>query len=167
MPDLPALFLAEEGPLLGYAFGLLGRREVAEEVVQEAFLRLHREGGGIGNPRAWLYRCVRNLSLNEIRDHKRESPGGEDPPELPDDSRRTPDEELGRHEAIGTLRLLMAEMDPEDARLLHLKYREDRSYATIAAVTGLNIGTVGYELHHILKSLAHALRRAGIESPEG
>ncbi len=153
--------------MLRYAFGLLGRREVAEEVVQEAFLRLHREGGGIENPRAWLYRCVRNLSLNERRDYGREAPGGECLPELPDDSNRTPDAELGRHEAIGTLRLLMAEMEPDDARLLHLKYRENHSYAAIAAATGLNIGTVGYKLHHILKSLAHALRRAGIDSPEG
>ncbi|MGC6567654.1 MAG: RNA polymerase sigma factor, partial [Akkermansiaceae bacterium] len=39
--SLEEVFSEEESPLLRYAFGLLGRRELAEEVVQEAFLKLH------------------------------------------------------------------------------------------------------------------------------
>ena len=165
-PSLSDLFLGEEGPLLRYAFGLLGRRQVAEDVVQEAFLRLHRDWENVENPRAWLYRCVRNLALNERRDHGREVPGDIEAADQADPGKH-PDAELGRHEAIGTLRLLVAELPPEDARLLHLKYREDQSYAAIAIATGLNIGTVGYKLHHLLKSLAQSLRRVGIDSPEG
>ncbi|MCH1500259.1 MAG: hypothetical protein L7U83_14470, partial [Akkermansiaceae bacterium] len=38
---LEEVFFEEESPLLRYAFGLLGRRELAEEVVQDAFLKLH------------------------------------------------------------------------------------------------------------------------------
>jgi RNA polymerase sigma-70 factor (ECF subfamily) len=164
-PDLPALFEAEEGPLLRYAFGLLGRRAVAEEVVQEAFLRLHREREGVRNPRAWLYRCVRNLAFNEHRDHAREVLS-EDAGKSEPHPQATPDEELGRHEAIGTLRLLLSELDPDDARLIDLKYRQQQSYAAIAATTGLSIGNVGYKLHHLLKSLAQSLRQVGIDRAE-
>jgi RNA polymerase sigma-70 factor (ECF subfamily) len=164
-PDLPALFEAEEGPLLRYAFGLLGRRVVAEEVVQEAFLRLHREWEGVRNPRPWLYRCVRNLAYNEHRDQAREVLS-EDAGKSEPHPQAAPDEELGRHEAIGTLRLLLSELDPDDARLIDLKYRQQQNYAAIAATTGLTIGNVGYKLHHLLKSLAQSLRQAGIDRAE-
>ena len=167
---LAGLFAAEEGPLLRYAFGLTGRRTVAEEVVQEAFLRLHKQWEGVEQPRPWLYRCVRNLALNEIRDHRREAPSAEESNPIdhhPDESTPTPDATLARHEAIGTLRLLIAELEAEDARLIRLKYLEHQSYADIAHTTGLPIGTVGYKLHHLLKQLAASLRRAGIESANG
>ena len=51
---LTALFEAEEGPLLQFAYGLVGRRSVAEELVQEACLRLHPLWAEVENPRAWL-----------------------------------------------------------------------------------------------------------------
>ena len=166
---LAGVFAVEEGPLLRYAFGLTARRSVAEEVVQEAFLRLHQQWGEVRNPRAWLYRCVRNLGLNEIRDHRREAPAPEEdsPEKHADESTPTPDAILARHEAIGTLRLFIAELEAEDARLIHLKYMEHQSYADIARAAGLPIGTVGYRLHHLLKQLAASLRRAGIESANG
>ena len=84
-----------------------------------------------------------------------------------DESTPTPDAILARHEAIGTLRLFIAELEAEDARLIHLKYMEHQSYADIARAAGLPIGTVGYRLHHLLKQLAASLRRAGIESANG
>ena len=63
-PSLEEVFFAEESPLLRYAFGLLGRRELAEEVVQDAFLKLHQHWDEVEIPRAWLFRCVRNFSFN-------------------------------------------------------------------------------------------------------
>src|SRR4051812_38956297 len=72
-PNLAALFEAEESALLHFALGLVGRRSVAEDLVQEAFLRLHPLWTEVENPRAWLYRCLRNLALNDLRDHRRET----------------------------------------------------------------------------------------------
>ena len=37
------LFAALESPLLGYALRLAGERGVAEDLVQEAFMRLHKQ----------------------------------------------------------------------------------------------------------------------------
>jgi len=69
--SLVELFEREESAVLGFAIGLVGRRAVAEELVQEAFLRLHQLWGQVDNPRAWLYRSLRNLALNHLRDHSR------------------------------------------------------------------------------------------------
>jgi len=70
---LAGLFEREESAVLGFAIGLVGRRAVAEELVQEAFLRLHQIWDQVDNPRAWLYRSLRNLALNHLRDHARET----------------------------------------------------------------------------------------------
>ena len=161
-PSLAAVFEAEEAPLVRYAYGLVGRREVAEELVQDAFLRLHQHWDTVEKPRPWLYRCVRNRSLNHLRDHKREYLS-EELPEPERETRGEPDEELGRLEAAGLLRMLMDELSERDRELVRLRYFEDLKYAGISERTGMTIGNVGYRLHHILKSLAESLRRVGVE----
>jgi RNA polymerase sigma factor (sigma-70 family) len=163
-PTLRAVFDAEESPLLRFAYSLVGQRETAEDLVQDAFIRLHTHWEEVANPRAWLFRSIRNLALNHLRDHRRESPL--DPSVDPPDSSPNPDQTLGKLEAIGTLQLLIAELPPEERQLIRLKYHQDLRYEQISTQTGLSIGNVGYKLHHLLKSLADSLRRMGIDSPE-
>jgi RNA polymerase sigma factor (sigma-70 family) len=162
--SLAELFTREESGLLRFAYGFVARREVAEELVQEAFMRLHQHWDEVENPRAWLFRSVRNLALNHIRDHSRER-------ELPEGelegNAEVPAEVLGRLEAIGMMRLLLAEMAPEDRALVELKYHEDLKYNEISDRTGLSVGNVGYKLHHLLKGMGEALRRAGIDGSRG
>src|SRR5436309_15068142 len=62
------LFVALESPLLAYAMRLVGRLEVAEDIVQEAFMRLHAQFEDVREPKKWLYRTVHNLALNHRRD---------------------------------------------------------------------------------------------------
>ena len=160
--SLTAVFEAEEGPLLRFAFGLTGRREVAEDLVQEAFLRLHAHWAEVENARAWLFRCVRNLALNHLRDHSREV--SEEAGWAATSAERPPDAAVGRMEAVGMVRMLVAELPESDRELVRLKYEEDLKYQEISRRTGMSVGNVGYRLHHALKGLADALRRAGIEN---
>lgn len=160
-PTLRGLFETEESPLLRYAFSLIGRRAIAEEVVQEVFLQLHTNWNNVENPQAWLYRSVRNRAFNHHRDHKREVlVDGEKETASEGD---TPEALLQRMEAAGFLRLLLAELEEADRQLVHLKYFEDLRYREISERTGLSIGNVGYRLHHILKQLAGKLRQLGID----
>ena len=165
-PTLRDIFEAEETPLLRFAHGIVGRREVAEDLVQDAFLKLHTHWSDVENPRAWLFRAVRNLALNHLRDHRRESPLDE---KTPASAATAPDasESLGRHEAVGMLRMLVAEMKPEDRRLIRLKYHDDLKYQQISHQTGLSVGNVGYKLHHLLHNLADSMRHLGIDSSAG
>src|SRR5215471_21613586 len=61
------LFAALESPLLAYALRLTGELSLAEDLVQEAFMRLHAQFDDIREPKRWLYRTVHNLALNERR----------------------------------------------------------------------------------------------------
>jgi len=163
-PTIVAVFAAEESGLLRYAIGLVGQRPVAEELVQEIFLRLHQNWEQVDNPRSWLYRGLRNLALNHLRDRKPAT-------ELKEDTAAADDlpspEVLGRNEAIGMMRLLLAEMPDEDRNLIRLKYQDDLKYQEISRRTGLSVSNVGYRLHHVLKGLADSLRHAGIEGSQG
>lgn len=174
--SLEALFEAEQSPLLRYAFGLVGRREVAEELVQDAFLRLHQHWDEVEVPRAWLFRCVRNRAFNHLRSSKRETLSS---PEMPDvyqqfetgeakeRGQEAPDDVLGRLEAAGLMHVLLGELKRSDRELVHLKYIEGLKYRAIAERTGMTVGNIGYRLHHILKNLAESLRRAGVEGTRG
>lgn len=161
---LTELFEAEEAPLLRYAFSLVGRRAIAEELVQEVFLQLHRHWANVEKPRAWLYRSVRNRAYNHVRDNKREILTDDTGENVAGPDRgEAPDEVLHRMEATGHVRLVMEELKEQDRELIRLKYFEDLKYKEIAERTGLSVGNVGYRLHHILKQLADQLRQLGIE----
>jgi RNA polymerase sigma-70 factor (ECF subfamily) len=164
-PTLRQVFEKEEAPLLRYAFGLVGQRETAEDLVQEAFLKLHTHWDDVSNARAWLFRSVRNLALNHLRDHRRET-SIDDTSEIQSESPE-PDVRLGHLEAVGTLQLLLSELDPAERQLIALKYQENLKYEQISKRTGLSVGNVGYKLHHTLRGLADSLRHLGIESADG
>lgn len=164
-PSIEELFDAEESPLLRFAYGMVARREVAEEMVQDAFLKLHKHWDAIETPRAWLYRATRNLCLNYLRKHQRETLSEEsDHNESPNDK---PDEQLGRMEAMGSLKILIEELPEADRQLIQLKYHDELTYGNIGEQLKLSAGTVGYKLHHLLKHLSEALQKSGINSSRG
>lgn len=61
-------------PLSRYAYVFVKDQETAKELVQDTFLKIweRRETFSIdGSVQAYLYRAVKNRSLNYVRDHKR------------------------------------------------------------------------------------------------
>ena len=167
------LFAALESPLLSYALRLCGGREAAEDLVQEAFMKLHGHFTEVREPRRWLYRTVHNLALNHRRDSAKlvslapvdtnpshdsySSPESDVTAESP-----LPDEQLARIEGIGLVRLSLAALDERSRELIRLKFNEDLSYAEISVRTGLKMGHIGYLLHHALKTIAAELAKTGV-----
>lgn len=161
------LFQALESPLLAYALRLTGNRQVAEDIVQEAFMKLHAQFDTVREPRRWLYRTTHNLALNQCRGAGRivPLPGSDPENEMaaePADPLPLPDEQIARMEGIGLVRLTVAALDERSRELLRLKFHEGLSYKEIGARTGLTVGHVGYLLHHALKAAADELAKNGL-----
>ena len=159
-----SLFDSEETPLLRYAFSLVGRRAVAEEIVQEVFLQLHTQWDDVDSPKAWLFRSVRNRAYNHVRDSKQEVLNEDDSRLQSSLTDEDSPEALHVHmEAIAALRASLEELSESDQQLVKLKYFDDLKYRDISTESGQSIGNVGYRLHHILKELADKLRKLGFD----
>ena len=151
--------------LVPLAERLLGDRAEAEDVVQEAFLRLARSGQnapGDDEPLldrpdevvgAWLRRVVLNLGVNRLRDRRRADArmlratrldGALDPERSPTDD-DSPPHALLRAEARDEVRAALAAL-PERQRACLLLRHAGHSYAEIAATLGIAIGSVGVYL---------------------
>jgi len=71
-PELAAAFDLRRARLRGIAYRMLGSLAEAEDVVQDAWLRLQRsDAEGIEDLDAWLTTVVARLCLNAIRDRRR------------------------------------------------------------------------------------------------
>jgi RNA polymerase sigma factor (sigma-70 family) len=164
--SIESLYAAQESALLLYARKLVNQdTETAEDIVQEAFMRLHPVYASVQKPQAWLYRTVHNLAMNHLRAGRKIVPLGVDATGQPEavDVQPLPDEYLERIEAIGQTRLCLDELDARSRELVRLKFEEGLSYKEISERTKLTMSHVGYLLHHALKDLADALRRAGVK----
>ena len=165
---IEALFAALESPLLSYALRLSGQLSVAEDIVQEAFMRLHAQFEVVREPRRWLYRTVHNLALNHRRDAGKIvplDPGTEDAaPGAGEavDPQPLPDEQIARWEGIGLVRLSLETLDDRSRELIRLKFNDGLSYKEISNRTGLKIGHVGYLLHHAIKEVSDELAKNGV-----
>ncbi len=166
--SIEALFVALESALLSYALRLVGQRGLAEDTVQEAFMRLHAQFDQVREPRRWLYRTVHNLALNHRRQAgkvvplQRQSEGETDSATDASDPEPLPDEQIVRWEGIGLVRLSLAALDERSRNVVRLKFDEDLSYKEISERTGLTVSHVGYLLHHALKTIAVELARTGL-----
>ena len=160
--NLGELFATLESPLLNYAISLVRKRDVAQDVVQDAFLRLHERLAEVREPKAWLYRTVHNLAMSYHRKHRKViTMDFEDPEGFPEpvDTEALPDNRLERMEAVGMAMLCLDRLKENAQELIQLKFVENLSYKEIAERTGLSVGNVGYKLHHAIKFLAKELKK--------
>src|SRR5262245_17742769 len=162
------LFVALESTLLAYAIRFVRELSLAEDIVQESFMRLHTQFNEVREPRRWLYRTVHNLALNQLRQagkivslDLRAQPDRTVAPET-HDPQPLPDEQIARLEGIGLVRLSLEALDERSRELVRLKFNENLSYKEISQRTGLSIGNVGYLLHHAIKAIASDLAKNGM-----
>ena len=161
------VFTALESPLLAYARRLLGDFAVAEDIVQEAFMKLHTQFQKVLTPQPWLYRTVHNLAVDHQRRSNRitlfgDGKDDDSPANDTADSQPMPDEQIARWEGIGLVRLVLETLDDRSRELIRLRFNEDLSYKQIRDRTGLTVGHVGYLLHHALKAMAIELVKTDI-----
>jgi RNA polymerase sigma-70 factor (ECF subfamily) len=155
------------GDALRYAAAIVGQRE-AEDACQEAWLRIWRSWGRSDPDRldAWAFRIVRNCALDRGRSQSRArttEPLGEiDPPATSE----VEDVVMPRIEAEGALRLL-SQLSVPLRETLWLREVGGLSYAEIAEVQTVSIGTVMSRLHAARKRMAKHLAQQGSRGPGG
>jgi RNA polymerase sigma-70 factor (ECF subfamily) len=125
------------------AYRMLGSVAEAEDVVQEALLRVHRAveaGEQIESPRAFVATITTRLAINELRSARvrRERYVGEWLPEpILTDSRDDPAQHAEIADSLSTAMLVLLEtLSPEQRAVLLLRDVFDYRYSEIAAIVG-------------------------------
>lgn len=145
----------------------LGDPLIAEEVVQEAVLRLllqHRLGRPVQRPRAWLFRTARNLAVDVVR-RRLPSPLGiealgriPDPLSLDEDAALdTGAGETERREVLAWLPELLADLPARDRDVLRARYEEGSSCRELAARSGITVDNAKVRLHRARRRLRRAI----------
>jgi len=138
------LFAERSRSLYRYISGLSGDPALAEDIVQESFVRLYRRGGMPDDPAAWLVSVAHNLWRDDRRrDVRRSRLLALRKDELPTvgDSPATDATTLAS-ERVQTVHQALARLPERDRRLLLLRH-SGFAYREIAAVLDLAPGSVG------------------------
>lgn len=131
-------------PMVRVAYLIVGSQGRAEEIVQDAFVRVHARFDRLDNPAAYLRTAVVNGCRDGMRRERRLSlrlPG------VHAEQERTSDDEPTRVDDRLDLAIALAAVPARARAVLVLRYYEGLSEAEIAETLGISTGTV--------KSLAH------------
>ncbi len=159
--DFEALYQAHHREVWALAYARRMDADTATDIMQEAFLRLWRQGESgeaILNPRAWLLRVTRNLAEDHAKSAFRRN--GTQPPVVMNTVRAqdpAPLQKLEREEVFVCLRQTMAELSPSDREILTLRYAFDYDAARIADVLMINPTAVHMRLSRARQRLAERL----------
>jgi RNA polymerase sigma-70 factor (ECF subfamily) len=136
------------GAAFSLAYRMCGRRAIAEDVVQEAFLSMWRSGARYdrtrGSVRTWVLGIVHNRAIDALRrgtvhDKRRASDEGiEERFEAPD---RT-DLEVARRDEAREIRSALEELPSEQSRVIELAYFGGFTHTEIASMLDTPVGTV-------------------------
>jgi len=142
--------------------------DVAQDIMQEAFLRLWKQrlgGGDILNPRAWLLRVARNLAEDYAKSAFRRN--GTQPPQTMNGvqgKESLPLDRMTRDETFGQLREELEYLAPADREILTLRYALDYNAAQIADVLDINPTAVHMRLSRARQRLAERLTAQGVHA---
>jgi RNA polymerase sigma-70 factor (ECF subfamily) len=147
------LFRRRQGAVYRFALQMSGRRSVAEEVTQEVFLVVIREGGRFdpqrGSVMAYLYGIARNCVLRCLDRDRVYVPIGEDPDG--EGAQWTAKEDtldhLTRGETIESVRQAVLALPANFREVVVLCDLHEMSYAEAAAALDCAVGTVRSRLH--------------------
>lgn len=170
---LALLYRRRQGNVYRFAFQMSGSKSIAEDVTQEVFLFLMREGEVFdparGSLSAFLLGVARNHVLRRLRVDQLLTPIGEDTDEeqtFLSDSDLRPLDDLARAETIELVRKAVLSLPPKYREVVVLCELQDVSYGEAAEVLGCAIGTVRSRLHRARALLLAKLRPAEqVEDP--
>lgn len=165
-PGLRAAYAAHGGELYGFALRSLGDAGLAEEAVQETFLRAWRHSGRfdpeVASLRTWLFAICRHVVIDLARRRAVRPPLAD--VAVADDADVVTGDEVDRALTAWQVEEALRRIGEEHRRVLVEVYYRARPYAEVAGELGVPVGTVKSRVYYGLRALRLALEEMGVEA---
>lgn len=154
------------------AYGVLKHRQDSLDVVQEAFVKVHKHLGsfqGTSSFYTWLYRIVMNLAIDHLRRRRtgrsveyddavlREEGGGSEASVMPRALEANPRKAVIRRELLEKVQAALSELPEIHQQVILLREVEGLSYEEMAEALDVPKGTIMSRLFHARKKMQAAL----------
>jgi RNA polymerase sigma-70 factor (ECF subfamily) len=136
-----ALYAATNKALYGLIFRMTGNKQEAEDLLHDAYVRMYERRQTFDSKKSalytWMYRVTVNNTLNSLRTKKRWDQGV-----VLEDMAAAVLEESVDTDDIALVQRVLEKMNPDFRVCLVLAEVEQKSYAEIAKLLAVSIGTV-------------------------
>jgi RNA polymerase sigma-70 factor (ECF subfamily) len=157
--------------LLGYLLKMARERALADDLLQQTFLKVHRARAAYvrgADPLPWIYSIAHRTFIDETRKHKRAVVRVGDAEDLPEvaagltgesDDRR---DELRGDPALMTAALdALAELPPQQREAVVLTKLDGKTVAEAAEIAGTTVGAMKVRAHRGYEALRKLLGKPG------
>jgi RNA polymerase sigma-70 factor (ECF subfamily) len=156
------LFAQHARAVKRYLFGIIPKLDIAEDLTQEAFVRLQSSSRShLESPRGFLFRTAHNLALDHLR-RDRSIPIDE----LDDitsaslaDAGPTPEEQVATRQELAIMRAIILELPPKCRQVFLLVRVEGLSHREVAAEMGMSQTMVR---KYLARAVDHIQKRVGL-----
>ena len=146
------------------ALGLVGNREDAMDLSQEAFIRAYRNIKHLKPDRRffpWFYQILKNLCISHLRKRRYRRTSSLDGENCPEPAATTdyfsPEVVAGRNELKDKVWQAIGKLDDKHREVIILRHFQNMSYEQIAEALYCNKGTVTSRLYYARKKLEELL----------
>ncbi|MDX1444551.1 RNA polymerase sigma-70 factor [Lishizhenia sp.] len=146
--------------LARYAYTMVKRQEVAEDIVQKLFIKLWEKRKELeikGQTKSYLYSAVHNASLNHLNSAKRKNSHREVEEDYSLSGSERTDSGIESKELEQTIELAMQTLPPKCREVFQLSRQEQLSYKEIADQLNISTKTVENQMGKALKLMRSAL----------
>jgi len=158
--DFRHLVRRYKGPLLGHLTGLLQRNDLAEEALQEVFVRCYFGLSSLQKPESffpWMLGVANRVAKEQIRSEQRERQTAEKLAQMPSRSGTGRDWPLAK---------TVAKLDDFSQQLILLRYYGGHTCKDVATIMNIPIGTVTKSLSRAFAQLREMLKDEAAEESE-
>ncbi|HLY76179.1 MAG TPA: sigma-70 family RNA polymerase sigma factor [Planctomycetota bacterium] len=155
-PAFEELYRLYEKPLSNYLYRLCGNRARAEDLLQDAFLRLWKAAPNY-EPSAkvstYVFRIAHNLFLNDAARRREKALES-----LEAETRSDPASDLNRREVQSAVQRAVEALPDGEREVLVLSEYNGFKYAEISEILGIPVGTVKSRMFSAVQRLKEALK---------
>jgi RNA polymerase sigma-70 factor (ECF subfamily) len=139
------LYRKVSGNLFAVALRCMGRRDLAEDVLQEAFVRIWHSAaqydGNLSAPMTWMVSITRNKAIDQLRKHREEPLSDEQAQALFDES-PSAHEQMERQRDAGALQRCLDTLEGMQRQSIITAYFQGASHGDLVTQLAAPLGTV-------------------------